>query len=265
MDEPSFETVEWSFDEASGVGRVVLDRPAAMNALSATLRSELAAAFDAFERLDGAAEGVAVRAVVLSGAGDRAFCAGLDLSEADGGTPGAFERYEVFALPAECPAPVVAAVDGYCVGGGFELALACDVRLASQRSEFGFPEVEMGTIPGAGGARRLYDLMGPARTFELCATGAFVSGTAAAEEGIVTDAVPADALPERVDEFVGALAARPPLAVRAAKDVVRTAGEAGVREGIRYEKRAADALLETEDHERALAADDDERPDWRGR
>lgn len=269
MEEREYQAIQWRFDEDSGIGRIVLDRPDALNALSDQLRQDYVAGLEAFEELDEGArrgEGASVRAVIVEGGGEQAFCAGADINEFAGVNPGAFDPGRPFEAAESFPAPVVAKIDGYCLGGGLELALSCDFRMASERSELGQPEINLGIIPGGGGTQRLAELLGPSRAKELCMTGERISGTEAAEECIVNQVHPAGDLEEAVTSFVEQLASKPPLAVRAVKDVVNVHQETGLTEGRRYERRVIDTLRETADHEegrRAFA--EDREPEWEGR
>lgn len=262
--DPQFQDIEWSFDEGTGLGRVVIDRPESLNALTWRTRRELSEAFEAFRRLDDGSDGVAVRAVVLEGRGEN-FSAGADVNEFDddGGHPlvpvrmyDAIERYG---------APVLAKVSGYCLGGGLELALACDFVLAAETAEFGFPEIEHGLCPGAGGTTRLVDTVGLARTKQLAMTGERLSGSEAAAEGIVLEAHPEDELDSAVESFVAELAARPPLGVRGVKHTANFARDADVDEGTNYEWTQFYALMATRDYAEAQEARREGRePRWEG-
>ena len=167
---------------------------------------------------------------------------------------------------ASCSVPVVAKIDGYCVGGGLELALACDFRIASERSEFGFPEIDLGLVPNGGGTARLATLVGPSRTKELCMTGEFVDAARAATDGIVDRVYEADSLDDEVREFVDTLASKPPLAIRVVKEIVDETNELGLRDGLAYEHRASLPLYYTDDYEEGVAAfTEDREPEWQGR
>lgn len=257
MSSREFGTIDWEFDEASGVGRVRLSRPDALNALSTPLCAEVVEAFEAFAELDDEADGVAVRTVVVSGEG-RAFSAGADVTEfAEGRTV----PVDVYEAASNFEGPVVAKVDGYCLGGGLVLALDCDFRFASDRSEFGLPEVGLGILASGGGVRKLAAAVGPARARELAVTGERFDAERADEFGLLTGRRPAEELDDRVASFVETVAAQPPLAVRATLDI------AAVREaddGARlYERR----LRRSSDHETAVRAflEDEEEPTFHGR
>lgn len=270
MSEQSFETIQWSFDEETGVGSIVLDRPDAQNALSNQMQAEFVAGIEAFEELDAGARqketGVSVRVVTVEGAGEQAFSVGGDINEFDAVHPGVYDAKEAFHIAERFQAPVVAKIDGYCLGGGLELALSCDFRIASERSTVGQPEIDIGLIPGGGGTQRLAELVGPARAKELCMTGEYLTAVEAASDGILTAVHPSENLDDAVTSFVDRLREKPPLAVRAVKDVVNTYQETGLSNGRRYERRVIDTLRPTEDHEEGRRAFlEDREPEWNGR
>jgi enoyl-CoA hydratase/carnithine racemase len=266
MSERSFETIQWSYDEETSIGNIVLDRPEAMNALSTQLKDDIVAGFEAFEELDEAAEGVEVRVVVVEGAGDKAFCAGADINEFKQVTPGVFAQSAALDVCERYDAPVIAKIDGYCLGGGLELAMSCDFRIASERSSVGQPEVDLGIIPGGGGTQRLATLVGPSRAKELCMTGERLEATQAAAEGILDYVHPTEELDDATDEFARAIAEKPPLSVRAVKDVINVSQQVGLREGRMYEKRAVDSLRHTADHAESVDAFTEKRePEWTGK
>ncbi|PSQ03070.1 enoyl-CoA hydratase [Halobacteriales archaeon QS_4_69_31] len=264
-----FDTIQCRYDADTGIGRIVLDRPDSLNAMTERTLAELPEAIETFERLDREGESVSVRAVVLSGAGEDAFCVGVDVDEIGEEqypfTAASF-RDALFSVE-EYGAPVVASIDGYCVGGGLELALMCDFRIASERSELGFPEVDLGIFPsGVGTTQRLPLLVGPGRAKELCMTGEFLSGSEAATEGLVNHAYPAADLDAEVEVYAERLASKPPLALRAIKDTVNRSRNVGLDQGTAYEYRAYLPLLETEDYAEGVAAfDEDREPSWQGR
>jgi enoyl-CoA hydratase/carnithine racemase len=264
--EKNFETIQWSFNEATGIGHVVLDRPNTLNSLSMQLKEDLLAGFQAFGALDDESAGVTVRVVVVEGEGEKAFCAGADVTEMSETTPRMFDPSEIYDVCEQFNAPVVAKIDGHCLGGGLEFALSCDFRIASERSTLGQPEVDLGIIPGGGGTQRLVELVGPARTKELCMTGQKIDANQAAADGIVDHVYPAAELDDQVTEFAETLASKPPLSVRAVKDVVTMSQQTGLREGRLYEVRTVNELRHTEDHKESVAAFDEDRdPEWQGK
>ena len=271
MSKRDFSTIEWSFNDETGIGRVTMARPDSLNAMSDQLIDDLIEGFDAFAEIDAEMQGVAVRSIILEGAGEKAFCVGGDVTEiqeqGSDAFPGASGRGNdlMYAIENAAP-PVVAKIDGYCLGGGLEIALACDFRFASERSTFGFPEINLGIFPGSSGTQRLATHVSPNRAKEILMTGDEYSAETFAEEGIIDTVVSADKLEETVSDFANRLSDRAPLAIRAIKDVVDNAREVGPRQGARYVTKAYLPLLETEDHERALeAAFEDRNIEFQGK
>lgn len=272
MSDPDFDTIEWHFDEDSGIGSVTLDRPDAMNAIDETMQREVIEAFDRFAELDDEADGVAVSAVVMDAAGDKAFSSGLDLGEMQGldnhdekkmipdlfsDATDAIESYE---------APVVAKVDGLCLGGGFEFAIACDFRYVSEDSTFGQPEVNFGLLPGGGAAQRLSTIIGVSQAKELCMTGKHISAQEALEYGAVNEVHPGEDLDDAVDEFVNTLAEKPPLALRAIKDASNMTRQVGYEEAIEYGGHIWVTMSQTDDHAEGMEAfAEDREPEFHGR
>jgi enoyl-CoA hydratase/3-hydroxyacyl-CoA dehydrogenase len=217
---------------ADRVGHVEIDRPHRMNTISDDVLDELSAAID---RLDDDDE---VRAILLSGAGDRAFSAGADVqSMAAGGADPIHavelsrEGQQTFGKLEESDKPVVAAIDGYCLGGGMELATAADMRVASERSELGQPELDLGLLPGWGGTQRLARIVGEGRAKEIILTADRYDAERMADYGFVNEVVPDDEIDERAQELAEQLAGGPPIAQKYTKRAIhagRTDGEAGL-------------------------------------
>lgn len=236
MADPDLDTVEWSFDEQSGIGRLVLDRPDSLNALSTQLRADVVAGFEAFQNLDNEADTIVVRAVIVDGAGDRAFSAGADVTEFEDRTPSLFDDdAKVYRVCRRFPAPVIAEIDGYCLGGGLVLAVTCDFRLASERSEFGLPEVDYDLVPGEGFMRQLAGLVGVSRAKELHMTAEHISAVQAEADGIVDHVYPADELDDRVEDLAATIAEKSPAPIRTIKDIGNLA--AGLNPEMLYEYR----------------------------
>ncbi|MCD2203367.1 enoyl-CoA hydratase/isomerase family protein [Halobacterium sp. KA-6] len=266
MPSESLATVEWDLDEDTGIATIMLNRPDVLNALSSQLREDVITAFKTLERLDDESDGVAVSVVVLEGAGEKAFCAGADITEFSEVQTGSFNMSPVTSIAEEFVAPVIAKIDGYCLGGGLEVALSCDFRFASEDALFGFSEVNLGLIPGGGGTQRLAELVGPSRAKRLSMTGEKIDGNKAAEDGIVNEAVPEEELDETVQEFAQELSGQPPLSIRSLKDVVNRSQEVSLAEGRRYERRVFDILQETEDADEGTTAfAEDREPEWQGK
>ena len=245
-----------------GVALVTIDRPEALNALDAAVLAGLAAAF---QQLDA---DPACRAIVLTGSGSRAFAAGADIKAMASATPdtigpvGGFEHWETLAAVG---LPVVAAVRGFALGGGCELALQCDLIVAADDALFGQPEIKLGVIPGAGGTQRLTRAIGKARSMALILTGDSIGAREAERLGLVSLVVPPEETLDRALELASRIAALPPLAVRAAKAAVNAAYELPLRDGLASERRAFFALFATDDQKEGMAAFAEKRPPrWTG-
>jgi enoyl-CoA hydratase/carnithine racemase len=248
-----------------GVVWVTLNRPEARNALSRQVNLEL---YELAAELGGDSD---VRAVVLTGAGDKAFCAGADLKERKGVTAAETGPY-VNAISgainawAAIPRVTIAAMNGSAYGGGLELALACDLRIAVTGAEMGLTEVRLGIMPGAGGTQRLPRLIGVARAKELILLGRRFDAQRAAEIGLVMAVVEPSALTATVDQVLAELAGCAPISVAAAKRAIDEGMDKSLAEGLEIERRCYDTTLFTEDRDEGLAAFAGKRkPVYRGR
>ncbi len=246
-----------------GVALVTIDRPAALNALNAAILADLAAAF---VRLDA---DPTCRAIVLTGAGGRAFAAGADIKAMASAGPDTIEAVGGFGhwqTLAAVGLPVVAAVRGFALGGGCELALLCDIVIAGDDATLGQPEIKLGVIPGAGGTQRLTRAIGKARAMELVLTGRSIDAREAERLGLVSQVVPAEETLDRALELAGRIAVLPPLAVRAAKAAVNAALELPLADGLAFERRTFFDLFATADQKEGMAAFAEKRPaHWTGR
>ena len=245
------------------VALVTLDRPAQMNALSFAMLRQLAAALEALDSED------ACRCIVLTGAGERAFAAGADINELAGQTPASLAAGDDFAAwerIGRIRTPIIAAVRGHALGGGCELAMACDMIVAGDDAQFGQPEIKIGVMPGAGGTQRLTRALGKARAMELILTGRPMMAAEADAMGLVTAVVPAEATLDAALELAARIAAMPPLAVRAAKEAVKHAFELSLTAGLELERRNFFMLFASEDQREGMAAFAEKRPPtWSGR
>lgn len=234
------------------VAVLTLDRPGALNALSRALMDEAAA------RLDEAAADETVRAVVLTGAG-RAFCAGADIGELQdiaGGdilAPGSFPG-RLFDVLTRFRKPLIAAVEGPALGGGCELALACDITIAGETARFGLPEVTLGVIPGAGGTQRLMTAIGKPRAMRMLLSGEPVTSTEALAAGLVAEVVPAGTALDTAVTLARRIAANAPLAVQMAKDAALAGQTAALEAGLAHERRNFYLLLGSDDRREGTAA-----------
>ncbi len=252
-------------ERAEPIATIVLDRPERLNALdTAGLRALLAAVHDL-------ASDERVHVVLLTGAGDRAFAAGADISEMVEKSPSealAFAELGQAVCRAieEAPQPHDAAVNGYALGGGCELALACDIRLASERAVFAQPEVTLGIPPGWGGSQRLPRIVPAGIARELLYTGRRVDAAEALRIGLVNAVYPAEELLDRARELAQRIAANGPLAVRSTKAAVRFGLEHGLEAGLAYERQVFAHAFTTEDQREGMRAFlEKRRPTFRGR
>ena len=247
------------------VGIVTIDKPP-VNALSSQVITELDEAFD---ELGADAD---VRAVVLRGAGDRAFVAGADISEFPSlgdqvQEEGSARGIQKLADGIEAfPKPVLVAIHGWCLGGGLETSLACDIRVAAEDAQIGQPEIKLGLLPGGGGTQRLPRVVGPGRAALLNMTGDPISGTQAYEWGLVERVVPREQLMEATLEIARTLAERSPHALAVVKELARETRDLPLAEGLRREAKAFARCLGSEDGKEGVAAFLEKRePQWTGR
>jgi len=250
-------------EKRGAVGLITLNRPEALNALCAALIEELAGALDDFETDD------AVGCVVLTGS-ERAFAAGADIKEmqdksymdmylADFITRG-WERVTT------CRKPIIAAVAGYALGGGCEMAMMCDFILAADTAKFGQPEITIGTIPGSGGTQRMTRFVGKSKAMEMILTGRMMDAEEAERSGLVSRVVPAADLVEEAVATAAKIAALSRPAVMLAKEAVNRAYETSLAEGVRFERRLFHSTFATEDQKEGMTAFSEKRkPVFRNR
>ncbi|HUW52554.1 MAG TPA: enoyl-CoA hydratase-related protein [Rhodanobacter sp.] len=232
---------------------IIVDRPDKLNALDRDTINELTIAFAQ------AAQDDAVRVVVLTGAGEKAFVAGADIAEMHSYTPvqaQAFSRagQRLMSAIERLGKPVVARIQGFALGGGMELAMACHLRVASEKAKFGQPEINLGLIPGFGGTQRLLRLAGRGAALELCLTGSVIGAQRAFELGLVTRLVPPETLDEMVDALADQLAAAAPLAAAGILDAVLNGGETAIDQGLEFETQAFALAFSTEDMREGTSA-----------
>ncbi|ELZ26580.1 3-hydroxyacyl-CoA dehydrogenase [Halogeometricum pallidum JCM 14848] len=242
-----------------GLLEVELDRPERMNALSTDLLGEI-------DDLLSSVDAEAVRCVTFEGAGDRAFSAGADIGGfADRSPTDAMDVTPAFETVEEFPRPTLAKIEGYCLGGGLELALACDLRVATEDSEFGSPEINLGLIPGGGGTQKLLRMLGETRAKELVFRGNRIGAERAEEWGLINRAVPAEEFDEVVREFVDDLLHGPPLALEVAKKVMNEGADASLDAALAMESQGFGLLFSTDDLREGTAAFREKRdPEFTG-
>ncbi len=194
---------------------ITINRPKKLNALNETVKAELKDALDNLEQDDQ------VDVIVITGAGEKAFIAGDDIAEFPTRTKDGFKPFQAITLQIEnLKKPVIAAINGYALGGGTELALACDIRIASDNAKFGLPEITLGIIPGGGGTQRLPKIIGKAKALELIMTGDFIDAKTAKDIGLINRLVLPAELMERTIEFAKKLISKSQVAIRCAKEAV---------------------------------------------
>ncbi len=231
---------------------LTVNRPAKLNALNIATRNEILAVLDTLQA------DVEVRVLVITGAGDKAFIAGADISEFAGQTAlsqrdimtqrRAFDAMESF------PKPVIAMINGFCLGGGLELALSCDIRVASSKAQFGQPEINLGVIPGGGGTQRLTRLIGEGKAMELILTGEMITAAEAQALGLVNHVFAPEELQAKTLALAAKIAEKSPVALRMAKEAVKTAARAGLDEGLRREVDLFSLCFASEDKEEGVRA-----------
>lgn len=248
-------------EKKDGVGVVTLNRPKALNALCAALIEELGRALDDMEADD------AIGCVVLTGS-EKAFAAGADIKEMAGKSY--MDAYlEDFITKGweritTCRKPVIAAVSGYALGGGCEVAMMCDFIIAGENAKFGQPEVTIGTIPGSGGTQRLTRFVGKSKAMEMCLTGRLMDAAEAERAGLVSRVVPTEELMSDAMKTATQIAELSRPIVLMAKDCVNRAYETTLAEGIRYERRLFHSTFATEDQKEGMAAFAEKRqPKWK--
>ncbi len=249
--------------DRAGVVLMTLDRPEVLNALDYRTLGELA---DALETLDA---DESVRCVVITGAGDRAFAAGADIREMADATPVTLSAANNFARWERIKrirVPLIAAVRGFALGGGCELAMACDMVVAADDATFGQPEIKLGIMPGAGGTQRLTRALGKATAMEMILTGRNLTAREAYERGLISQIVAREETLPTALSLAAEVASMPPLAVRAAKEAVNRAHELSLDAGLEFERRNFFMLFSSDDQKEGMAAFIEKRkPVWKGR
>lgn len=246
------------------VALVTINRPDKLNALNIKTREELANALD---ELRADAE---IRVVVLTGAGEKAFVAGADINEFAGRTAvqqrAVMKARNIFVTAEDFPKPLIAMINGFCLGGGCELALSCDIRIASEKARFGQPEINLGIIPGGGGTQRLTRLVGEGKAMQMILSGEMIDAQEAFRLGLVNEVHPVADLETRTMELANKIAEKSPVALAMAKTAVKTAARTTLREGLDQEIDLFALCFSSEDKEEGVRAFLEKRkPDFKGR
>jgi enoyl-CoA hydratase len=252
-------TLTWQV--LGGVGIICLDRPARMNAIGSTMKADLAHVFFELARKDDR-----VNAIVITGSGNRAFCAGADIKERAQETITAAKyvfsqraTHDLFLGIEDFEKPVIAAINGVALGGGLELALCCDLRIAAEHSRLGLPEVKLGVIPAAGGTQRLPRVVGEALAKQLIFTAELIDAHEALRIGLVNKVTSQVELLATAIAIGNQIAGLPPLAVRLAKRAINRGLQTDLASGLEYERYASAILMETEDRVEGMRAFSEKR------
>ena len=253
------------YEKKGGVATVTINRPKALNSMNEETILEI------LSTLDDIRKDEKIKVVVITGAGDRAFSAGADINMMKAG--GALEARKSSQLGQrlmneveDLEKPVIAAVNGYALGGGLELAMACDLRIASEKARLGQPEINIGLIPGWGGTQRLPRFVGKGLAKEIIFTGKMIDAKTAEQHGLINKVVPADQLKSAVEELTTELMNKPPVAIKLAKELINNSTETSLRIGITNESEAFGVLGSTEDFKEGTAAFLEKRkPEFKGK
>jgi enoyl-CoA hydratase len=259
---PEYQTI--TIDKRGAVAVLTINRPDKLNALNKTVHAEGVAALDELRK------DASVRVVVITGSGPKSFIAGADISEFAGQTPvtqrDLFLERTFFNSIDAFPKPVIAMINGFCLGGGNELALACDIRIASENARFAQPEINLGIMCGGGGTQRLTRLIGEGRAMEMVLTGDMIDAPTALKFGLVTAVHPAEELEARTMELAEKIAEKAPIALQLSKEAVKFASRSNLDEGLRREVDLFAICFSTEDKEEGVAAFLEKRkPNFKGK
>ena len=246
------------------VAVLTINRPDKLNALNRQVHAEGVAALDELRKDDS------VRVLVITGAGEKAFIAGADISEFEGKTPvtqrDLFHEKSFYNSIDAFPKPVIAMVNGFCLGGGNELAMACDLRIASENARFSQPEINLGIMCGGGGTQRLTRLVGEGRSMEMVLTGDMIDAATAERFGLVNHVYPAAELETKTMELANKIAEKAPIALQLSKEAVKFASRSNLDEGLRREVDLFAICFSTEDKQEGVSAFLEKRkPEFKGR
>jgi len=253
------------YETEDGIATITINRPKALNALNKQAVQEISS------RLDEAEEDETVKVIVITGAGDKGFCVGLDLKSVKGisavdGMNLSLRGQKLTKKIEELKKPVIAAINGYALGGGLEMAMSCDLRIASDNARMGQTELNVGLIPGWGGTQRLPRLVGRAMAKELIFTAKMIDAKTAKQLGLLNEVVPPDELKSAVKKFAAELLTKPPVGLQLAKQLINSSIETDLTKGLVQEAQAFGVLASTEDFDEGVAAFIEKRkPKFKGK
>ena len=258
----NYETI--TVEKRDKVAFLTINRPDKLNSLSSKVHEEGVVALDDLRRDEN------VRVVVITGTGEKSFVAGADISEFNDKTPvtqrNTFYEKTLFNSIDVFPKPVIAMINGFCLGGGCELALACDIRVASENARFSQPEINLGIMPGGGGTQRLTRLIGEGRAMEMILTGDMIDAATAHKFGLVNHVHPLAELAEKTLELANKIAEKAPVALQLCKEAVKFASRSNLDEGLRREVDLFAICFSTEDKQEGVSAFLEKRkPDFKGK
>ncbi|RZN61711.1 3-hydroxyacyl-CoA dehydrogenase/enoyl-CoA hydratase family protein [Methanonatronarchaeum sp. AMET6-2] len=259
-DKKTYHAIEPHPPDEKGVVRIMLDRPSRMNALNQDMVNEIP---EFTENLDP----TEVRCIVIEGKGDRAFSVGMEVDMLrENETIKSGEPLKIFRVLENFPAPVIAKIDGYALGGGLEIALSCDIRIASNKSKFGLPEINLGIFPGGGGTKRLPELIGETRAKQMIFLGEKIDAQTAENWGLINKTVPQEKLDETTEKTIGKIVRGPPKAISIAKETINKGRELDTTEALKLESENLALLYETRDFKEGITAfKEDREPDFKGK
>ena len=261
-----YKNIIYTSGKNKGIAKITINRPEVRNALNTATRQELRNAIEEIKKDSS------VRVVIITGAGEKAFISGADITAFKDATPITIEEYastvaqQLFTDIESLSVPTIAMIKGFCLGGGVELAMCCDIRIASENAKFGQPEINLGIFPGAGGTQRLPRLIGWGKAKELIYTGKIIDAVEAEKIGLVDKVVPPERLEEEAEQLAETIASKSPLIIKLVKKVINRGLYTDLAAGLAYEKANFALCFATEDHIEGVTAFLEKRkPEFKGK
>jgi len=261
-----YKNIIYTSGKNKGIAKITINRPEVRNALNTATRQELRNAIEEIKKDSS------VRVVIITGAGEKAFISGADRTACKDATPITIEEYastvaqQLFTDIESLSVPTIAMIKGFCLGGGVELAMCCDIRIASENAKFGQPEINLGIFPGAGGTQRLPRLIGWGKAKELIYTGKIIDAVEAEKIGLVDKVVPPERLEEEAEQLAETIASKSPLIIKLVKKVINRGLYTDLAAGLDYEKANFALFFATEDHIEGVTAFLEKRkPEFKGK